>query len=174
MALTQSRSVTCRQDRMREVAAETGGKTYMNQNEIRLGVALAAADDKGSYAIGYYPENKKWDGKYRSIKVKVAHGDSEVRYRKGYFAVDSSSEKNTNYKQNVAAVLTFNAPATEVSFMAQAKPAEPGKVRVVFLVDAHTLSAEDSGGSKRMNVNLYATLLDSIGKNLTTRTLKLA
>ena len=67
---------------MREVAAETGGKTYMNQNEIKLGVSLAAADGKASYAIGYYPENKKWDGKYRSIKVKVTHGDTEVRYRK--------------------------------------------------------------------------------------------
>ncbi len=97
---------------MREVAAETGGKTYMNQNEIRLGVALAAADDKGSYAIGYYPENKKWDGKYRSIKVKVAHGDTEVRYRKGYFASDSSQEENANYEQNVATALTFNTPAT--------------------------------------------------------------
>ncbi len=171
-ALGQSRSLINSQGTMREVAAETGGKTYMNQNEIKLGVSLAAADGKASYAIGYYPENKKWDGKYRSIKVKVAHGDTEVRYRKGYFAVDSSSEKNTNYEQNVAAVLTFNAPATEVSFMAQAKPAEPGKVRVVFLVDAHTLSAEDSGGSKKMNVNLYASLFDSSGKNLTTRSIK--
>ena len=171
-ALDQSRSLINSQGTMREVAAETGGKTYLNQNEIRLGVSLAAADGKASYAIGYYPENKKWDGKYRSIKVKVAHGDSEVRYRKGYFAVDSFSEKNTNYEQNVAAVLTFNAPATEVSFMAQAKPAEPGKVRVVFLVDAHTLSAEDSGGGKKMNVNLYASLFDSSGKNLTTRNIK--
>ena len=171
-ALGQSRSLINSQGTMREVAAETGGKTYMNQNEIKLGVSLAAADGKASYAIGYYPENKKWDGKYRSIKVKVTHGDTEVRYRKGYFAVDSSSERNTNYEQNVAAVLTFNAPATEVSFMAQAKPAEPGKVRVVFLVDAHTLSAEDSGGSKKMNLNLYASLFDSSGKNLTTRSIK--
>jgi VWFA-related protein len=171
-ALGQSRSLINSQGTMREVAAETGGKTYMNQNEIKLGVSLAAADGKASYAIGYYPENKKWDGKYRSIKVKVAHGDTEVRYRKGYFAVDSSSENNTNYEQTVAVLLTFNTPATEVSFMAQAKPAEPGKVRVVFLVDAHTLSAEDSGGSKKMNVNLYASLFDSSGKNLTTRSIK--
>ena len=171
-ALGQSRSLVNSQSTMREVAAETGGKTYMNQNEIRLGVSLAAADGKASYAIGYYPENKKWDGKYRSIKLKVAHADTEVRYRKGYFAVDSSQEKKANYEQNVANVLTFNAPATEVSFMAQAKPADSGKIRVVFLVDAHTLSAEDSGGNKKMNVNLYASLFDSSGKNLTTRSIK--
>jgi VWFA-related protein len=55
MALNQSRSLTSSEDTMREVAAETGGKTYMNQNEIRLGVALAAADDKLS------PSNERGD-----------------------------------------------------------------------------------------------------------------
>jgi len=171
-ALYQSRSLINSQDTMREVAAETGGKTYMNQNEIRLGVALAVADEKASYAIGYYPENKKWDGKYRSIKVKVAHNDTEVRHRKGYFAVDPSQEKNANYEQNVASVLTFNAPATQVSFMAQAKSTGPGKVRVVYLVDAHTFTAEDSGGNKKINVILYASVFDSGGKSLTTRSIK--
>jgi VWFA-related protein len=171
-ALRQSRGLINSQDTMREVAAETGGKTYMNQNDIRLGVTLAAADEKASYAIGYYPENKKWDGKYRNIKVKVAQSDTEVRYRKGYFAVDSSQEKNANYEQNVAAVLTFNVPATQVSFMAQNKSTGPGKAHVVFLVDAHTLTAEDSGGNKKMNVNLYASVFDSAGKSLTTRSIK--
>jgi len=45
-ALGQSRSLINSQGTMREVAAETGGKTYMNQNEIKLGVSLAAADGK--------------------------------------------------------------------------------------------------------------------------------
>jgi hypothetical protein len=48
-----------------------------------LGVALAASDEKASYSLGYYPENKKWDGKYRSIKVKVAQAGTQLRCRKG-------------------------------------------------------------------------------------------
>jgi hypothetical protein len=157
---------------MREVASETGGKVYINQNEIKQGVALAVADNKASYAIGYYPENKKWDGKYRNIKINVSQGDTEIHYRKGYFAVDWSQEKNINYEQDVAAALMFNAPATQVSFMAQAKPTDPGKVRVVFLVDAHTLTAEDSGGNKKMNVIFYAGLYDSGGKSLGIHSIK--
>jgi hypothetical protein len=66
----------------------------------------------------------------------------------------------------------FNAPATQVSFMAQAKPTDPGKVRVVFLVDAHTLTAEDSGGNKKMNVVFYAGLYDSGGKSLGIHSIK--
>ncbi len=56
--------------------------------------------------------------------------------------------------------------------MAQAKPTEAGKIRVIFLVDAHTLSAEDAGGGKKMNVNLYASLYNAAGKNMGTRTIK--
>jgi VWFA-related protein len=157
---------------LEELASQTGGKAYVNQNEIKNGIALAAADEKASYSLAYYPDNKKWDGKFRTIKVKIDQGDREIRYRKGYFALDPTQVKNPNYESEVAEALGLNAPATQVSFMAQAKPGEPGKVRVVFLVDAHTLTAEDSAGGKKMNVSLYASVFGSNGKNLGTRSLK--
>jgi VWFA-related protein len=171
-ALSQAGGLQASQGTMREVAAETGGQAYTNQNEIKEGVARAASDEKASYLLGYYPENKKWDGKYRNIKVKVAPGDTQIRYRKGYFAIEPGPTKDHNYEQDVAAALEVNAPATQVSFMAQAKPGDPGKMRVVFLVDAHTLTAEDAGGSKKMNVTFYATLFGSDGKMLANRSTK--
>jgi VWFA-related protein len=157
---------------LKELAAQTGGKAYVNQNEIKLGIALAASDEKASYSLGYYAENKKWDGKFRNIKIKLDRGDTEIRHRKGYFAVDPTMDKNWKPEQDVAQALEFNAQATQVSFMAQAKPTDPGKVRVVFLVDAHTLSAEDASGGKKMNVNLYASVRGSNGKDLGTRSIK--
>ena len=171
-AIAQGGSLQASQGTMEEIAAETGGKPYINQNEIKNGVALAAADDTASYEIGYYPENKKWDGKYRTIKIKLAHGDTQIRYRKGYFAIDNTPPKNANYDQDVAAALQFNAPATQISFMAQAKPSDPGKVRVIFLVNARTVTAEDSGGSKKVNVSLYACIFAADGKSLATRSVK--
>ena len=165
-------SIQASQGTMREVAAQTGGKAYINQNEIKEGIALAASDEKASYSLGYYPENKKWDGKLRNIKVRVAQGDTQLRYRKGYFAIEPGPSKDRNFEQDVAAALQVDAPATQISFRAQAKPTDPGKVKVVFLVDAHTLTAEDSGGSKKMNVAFYASVFGSNGKSLTTRTVK--
>jgi VWFA-related protein len=157
---------------MEEIAAETGGRAYTNQNEIRVGIALAASDSKASYSLGYYPENKKWDGKYRSIKVKLNQVDTQARYRKGYYAIEPGAAKDRNFNQDVAAALGISAPATQVSFRAQAKPAGPGKVQVIFLVDANTLSAEDSGGNKKMNVTFYAALYNSDGKSLNLGSIK--
>ncbi len=160
------------QGTMREVAAETGGKAYVNQNEIKDGISLAVSDEKASYTLGYYAENKKWDGKFRNFTIKLDKGDAQLRYRKGYFAVEPAPDKKGNFEQNVAAALEIGAPATQVAFMAQAKPTEPGKMRVIFLVDAHTLSAEDAGGAKKMNVNLYASLFSAAGKNMGTKSIK--
>jgi VWFA-related protein len=157
---------------MEEVAAQTGGKAYFNQNEIKEGIALVASDAKASYSLGYYPENKKWDGKLRNIRVKVAQGDSRLRYRKGYFAIEPGPAKDHNYDQDVAAALEVDAPATQISFMAQAKSTGPGKIRVVFLVDARTLTAEDSGGNKKMNVSLYASIWGPNDKSLVTHSVK--
>ncbi len=160
------------QGTMEEVAAQTGGKAYINQNDIKDGITLAVSDEKASYSLGYYSENKKWDGKFRSLKVKVDQGDTQLRYRKGFYALDPAQTKNANFESDVAAALEVGAPATQISFMAQAKPTDPGKMRVIFLVDAHTLSAEDAGGGKKMNVILYASVYSSDGKNLGTRSLK--
>jgi VWFA-related protein len=157
---------------LEELARETGGKAYVNQNEIKNGIALAASDQKASYSLGYYPDNKKWDGKFRSIKVKVDQGDREVRYRRGYYALDPTQVKNPRFESDVAEALSVNAPATQILFMAQSKPAGGGKVRVVFLVDAHTVSAEDAGNNKKINVAMFASAFDAKGKNLGTRSLK--
>ena len=171
-ALAANDSVRASQGTMEEVAAETGGKAYFNQNEIKNGIALAAGDDNASYQIGYYPENKKVDGKYRSIKVKLARADTQIRYRKGYYAIDTTIGKNANYEQDVAAALQFNAPLTQILFMAQSKATDPGKIRVLFLVDAHSLSAEDAGSNKKVNMSLYACVFDQSGKMLASRSTK--
>lgn len=157
---------------LQEIATQTGGKAYVNQNEIKNGIALAVADEKASYSLAYYPENKKWDGKFRTIKVKLAQGGRELRYRKGYYAFDPTQVKNVRFESDVAETLQLNAAATQVLFMAQAKPVAPGKKTIVFLVDAHTISAEDAGSNKRINVALYAEAFDSKGKPLGSNSIK--
>ncbi len=150
------------QETMREMARETGGRAYVNQNEIQMGVQRAFADESAAYTIGYYPENKKYDGKYRSIKVKVKRDGVEVHNRQGYYAIDPTQAKGYNPKQEALAALGESLPSTWVSFKAQVKPPSansvPGKVGVTFLVDAKTLSAEDVTGGKRLNVDFYANI----------------
>lgn len=162
---------------MRDVARETGGRAYVNQNEIRTGIAQAFTDQSAVYTLGYYPENKKYDGQYRSIKVKVDKSGLELFHRHGYYAIDPTQLKGYNPSQEVAAALGDALPSTLVSFRAQVKsPADnsvPGKVGVTFLVDADTLSTEDVSGGKHMNAVFYTTLYSRDGKMLANHSQKM-
>ena len=164
------------QETMREMARETGGRAYVNQNEIKMGVQRAFEDESADYTIGYYPENKKYDGKYRSIKVKVKRDGVDVQNRRGYYAIDPTQLKGYNPQQEVASALGDVVPSTLVAFSAQVKPPSANSVKdkigVTFLVDANTLSAEDTSGGKRLNVAMYATVYSPSGKMLSNRTQK--
>jgi len=163
------------QETMREMARETGGRAYVNQNEIRVGVERAFADETAAYTIGYYPENKKYDNKYRSIKVKVKKDGVEVQNRRGYYAIDPTQVKGYNPQQEVTSALGDVVPSTMVSFTAQVKPpasnSVPGKIGVTYLVDANTISAEDASGGKHLNLIFYASIFSG-GKIVSTNSQK--
>ena len=131
---------------MREMARETGGRAYVNQNEIKMGVERAFEDESAAYTIGYYPENKKYDNKYRSIKVKVKRDGVEIQSRRGYYAIDPTRSRATTRSRKCGR-LNDVVPSTLVSFRAQVKPpstnSDHSKIGVTFLVDGNTLSAED-------------------------------
>jgi hypothetical protein len=154
------------QEQMREMARETGGRAYVNQNEIKIGVERAFQDQTATYTIGYYAADKKYDGKYRTIKVKTKRDGVELQNRRGYFAIDPTLIKGYNPETEVARATTDVVASTMVAFTARVVPAEAnkGKVGLDYLVDASTLSAEDSAGGKHLNVTFYATAFTPDGR----------
>jgi VWFA-related protein len=165
------------QETMREMARETGGRAYVNQNEIKVGVERAFEDTSAAYTLGYYPENKKYDGKYQQIKVKVKRDGVDAQYRRGYMAIDPTQTKGYNPSQAVASALSDVAPSTLVAFSARVLPPSANKsakdkVGVDFLVDASTLSTEDASGGKKLNVAFYASVFSPAGKMLSNRSMK--
>jgi VWFA-related protein len=75
---------------MDRLAEDTGGEAFYNTNGI--GRAIARASEQGSnyYALSYTPTNRKYDGKFRKIKVTVP-GKYHLAYRRGYYGVDPNA-----------------------------------------------------------------------------------
>jgi VWFA-related protein len=170
-------TATDSQETMREMARETGGRAYVNQNEIKFAVEQAFEDTAASYTLGYYPTNKKYDDKYREIKVKVKRDGVEVQNRHGYFAIDPTQKKGYNPDQEVASALGDTIPSSLVAFTARVQPpsannSAKGKVGVDFLVDASALSAEDASGGKKLNVGFYAAVCSPAGKMISNHSVK--
>ncbi|HEY7411528.1 MAG TPA: VWA domain-containing protein [Vicinamibacteria bacterium] len=68
------------------LAADTGGFSVKNTNDLAKGVQRIAEESRSYYLLGYNPANQARDGRFRKIQVKVAGKDLRVRYRKGYYA----------------------------------------------------------------------------------------
>jgi hypothetical protein len=69
---------------LRTVAELSGGTTGILQDGK---TAIDRVDEmtKHGYAIGYQAVNTSWDGRYRTITVRVNRPDVTVLYRHGYF-----------------------------------------------------------------------------------------
>jgi len=69
------------------LAQDTGGLLFNNTNNLRQGFERIESDLRNYYLVGYTPGNDKFDGRFRTIEVKVKRPGLTVAARKGYFAV---------------------------------------------------------------------------------------
>jgi VWFA-related protein len=76
---------------MRDIADRTGGRAFLNSNDITGAIRKAIADTQVSYTLSYSPTHDEWNGEFREFKIKVNRGGLDVRYRKGYFAVPENA-----------------------------------------------------------------------------------
>lgn len=86
--LAESRRLTATHDTMNVLAENTGGKAFYNRNDLDKAIYDSVTDGSTYYMLGYYPENKKWDGKFRKVQIKVNRPGIKLRYRLGYYASD--------------------------------------------------------------------------------------
>jgi VWFA-related protein len=69
------------------VAADSGGFTVRNTNDLAKGIQRIADELRAYYLLGYNPTNTARDGKFRKISVKlIGRKGLQVRARKGYYA----------------------------------------------------------------------------------------
>jgi VWFA-related protein len=136
---------------MNDLADRTGGRAFYNRNDLDGAVRDSITDGSTYYTLGYYPENKDWNGGFRNIQVKLHRGGVKLRYRIGYFAVDTAAFAKLNPKrqdEDFDDALSLNVPvSTALPFQAVVMPPSAktqNKVIVNYHVDPHALSFETS------------------------------
>jgi VWFA-related protein len=70
------------------IADATGGRAYYNTNGLKQAIAQIVNNGSNYYTLAYATTNKKWEGQFRHIKVKLERPGVRVQYRQGYYAID--------------------------------------------------------------------------------------
>ena len=73
---------------MQQLAADTGGEAILNTNDLAAATTRAIDNGAHYYTIVYTPTDKKMNGQYRRIEVKLNERTYRLSYRRGYYADD--------------------------------------------------------------------------------------
>ena len=85
-----------------QLTDETGGLLIRNTNDLTSGFKRIDEDMRHYYMLSYVPKNDTFDGKFRTIAVKVKRPGLQAAARKGYFAVRGAGPMP---------MMSFEAPA---------------------------------------------------------------
>src|SRR6202034_3255627 len=85
---SQRASINDSQETLFTLAEETGGKAFLDSNDIEAGITQAQEGMSSYYLLGYYSSNSAKDGKYRRITVKMnsKFAGMKLEHRPGYYA----------------------------------------------------------------------------------------
>jgi VWFA-related protein len=76
-------------DSLRTLAEETDGRAIVNRNDLDVGMKQMMRDSSAYYLLGYNSNQAPQDGKFHQIRVKVKRQNTQVRARKGYWALSA-------------------------------------------------------------------------------------
>jgi VWFA-related protein len=153
---------------MVEIAQETGGRVFKNRNDIDDAVAVASNDGGTCYTLGYYPGKKKADNAFHKFNVSVNRPGVQLRYRRGYFAVEPGKSSAKDKDAELTGVL-FNVTAQEtmVLFDAQVVPPAPAakvQLPVIFRVRPDSFIADEEKGGFKVDLDFVVAAITADGR----------
>jgi VWFA-related protein len=146
------------QDFLDTVARNTGGRSYVNSNDLTPGLRRAWMDASEYYLLGYVPAGNRRKGQFHKIEVKIARPDVSARYRQGYYELTPEelavADVESAFKQPDA----FRHPG----FDGDADIAGP-TLKVTALIKPAMIRFTPSRGNSQALFSLHATLRDAKG-----------
>ena len=119
---SQRASINDSQETLYTLAEETGGKAFLDSNDITAGITQAQEGMGSYYLLGYYSSNNAKDGKYRRITVKLNNkiAGAKLEHRPGYYADKVWAKLNSQDKdQQLKEALAAGDPDTDLPLALQ-------------------------------------------------------
>ena len=156
-------------DTMQVLADETGGRAFVNTNDLTGSIRKAVEDSEVIYTLGFYVDSDTLDGKFHPLKVQVRRSGLNLHYANGYFArkdeLATKDERRTNF------LVAIKSPLDSAAIPIEIKVDRLNQPQPNFLVVSGSIGIHDLHFSEANKIHvgeLDVTLLeqDQIGKVL--------
>jgi VWFA-related protein len=104
------------QDALYTLAADTGGKAFLDSNNLLLGLIRAQRAITSHYILGYYPTNTAPDGRLRRVSIVLKGPPARLSYRAAYYAnKEFSKYSEADKERQLEDALLLDDPITELT-----------------------------------------------------------
>ena len=161
------------QDSLYALAADTGGKALLDNNDVGAGIVSAQKSVTSYYVIGYNPTNAKLDGKIRKVKVslKESNLNAKLEYRQNYFAPKSFDRfSSADKERQLEEALMSGDPITDLTIAMEVNYFQLNRaeyfVPIAVKIPGHELVLAREGGAERAVIDFIGEIKDEGGNTV--------
>jgi len=156
-------------DTMQRLADETGGRAFVNTNDLTGAIRDAVEDSAVTYTLGFYIDSGSLDEKFHELKVQVHRSGLNLRYPKGYFALKEApatqDERHNNFLTAIKSPLDSSAIPIQIQVSRVNQPA-PNSLALSGSIGIQDLQLAQSGEIRTGALDITVIEQDQTGKVL--------
>ncbi|MDQ3907696.1 MAG: VWA domain-containing protein [Acidobacteriota bacterium] len=158
------------QNNLRDMAHETGGRAWINRNDIGLELKEMLEENRVYYSMAYYPPKGDDDKRYRKIEVRLKDPRGyTVRAQRGYVPAERRVEEAAaSPREKLFKEMISPLPATNVGVTASASfletAGDDAQVTLQIHVGGDRLEYEKEGDAFRLRCEVVSVVFDKDGK----------
>lgn len=171
-ALAAASNFSKSQDNLWTIAADTGGKALLDNNDLAAGIVKAQKSVSSYYIIGYYPTNEALNGKFRRIKITLNNGlSASVDYSQGYYAGKVFAKFTASDKERqLEDALMLGDPITELTIAMEVDYFQLNNaeyfVPIMVKIPGSELALARKGGAERTLLDFITEVKDEFGTTM--------
>jgi hypothetical protein len=154
---------------MQRLADETGGRAFVNTNDLTGAIRDAVEDSAVTYTLGFYIDSGSLDEKFHELKVQVHRSGLNLRYPKGYFALKEApatqDERHNNFLTAIKSPLDSSAIPIQIQVSRVNQPA-PNSLALSGSIGIQDLQLAQSGEIRTGALDITVIEQDQTGKVL--------
>jgi VWFA-related protein len=160
------------QDTLYALAADTGGKAMLDNNDLSAGIVQAEQAIKSYYVIGYNSTNTALDGKLRRVKISLKETTTaKLDYSQSYFAGKTFKNYTTADKERqLEDALMLGDPITDLTLAMEVNYFQLNRaeyfVPITVKIPGSELALAKSGGNEKTLIDFIGEVKDDYGTTI--------
>ena len=164
-------SASAERDILAALSNATGGTLFQNNNDMNEGLRRLADAPESWYVLGFTPQNLKNDGKYHTLKVRLANRSKfDVQARHGYFARKKEENEAEEAKREIEDEMYSSEEMHELPVVLHTEYFKPSddtaKLTVLTRIDVKRLRYKQEQDRNHNDLTVVTAVFDRNGNFL--------